>query len=190
MNIFKTVLLAGLVSLPLVSFSGVAARAADADPYVPSEVAATSGFYLRGDAGASFLNWSGGTDDTSWVAGGGFGYRFNDYFRADLTGDWSGNYSIAPGAKLDTAIVLGNVYFDWKNDSMFTPYVGAGIGYGWASGAGFNDSEGIAAGLAAGVSVDMTTNLALDVGYRFRDIMISGDDPMEHQVTAGIRFKF
>jgi opacity protein-like surface antigen len=185
MNILRTVLLAGLVSFPMV-----AAQAADANPDVPSEVATTTGFYLRGDAGASFLNWSGGSNDTSWVAGAGVGYQFNDNFRADLTGDWSGDYSIAPGAKLNTQVVLGNVYFDWKNDSMFTPYVGGGLGYGWASGVGFNDDKGFAAGLAAGVSVDMTNNLALDVGYRFRDIMINGTDPKEHQVTAGIRFKF
>lgn len=186
MKFLKTVFLAGLVSAPMFS----AAQAADANAYVPSEVATTSGFYLRGDAGASFLNWSGGDDDTSYVAGGGFGYQFNDNFRADVTAEFSGNYSVAPGAKLDTTIILGNAYFDLKNDTMFTPYVGGGLGYGYAQGSGINDDSGFAAGLAAGVSVDMTTNLALDVGYRFRTIMIDGDDPMEHQVTAGIRFKF
>jgi opacity protein-like surface antigen len=186
MKFLKMILLGGLVSVPMFSI----AQAADANAYVPSEVATTSGFYLRGDAGASFLNWSGGDDDTSWVAGGGFGYQFNDNFRADMTTDWSGDYSIAPGAKLDTTVVLGNVYFDWKNDSMFTPYVGGGLGYGWAQGKGFKDDSGFAAGLAAGVAIDMTSNLSLDVGYRFRNIMIDGNDPREHQVTAGIRFKF
>ncbi len=186
MKFLKMVILAGLVSAPMLSV----AQAADANAFVPSEVSTTSGFYLRGDAGASFLNWSGGDDDTTFVAGGGFGYQFNDNFRADMTADFSGDYSIAPGAKLDTTILLGNVYFDLKNDSMFTPYVGGGLGYGWAQGSGYKDDSGFAAGLAAGVSVDMTTNLALDVGYRFRTIMVNGNDPREHQVTAGIRFKF
>lgn len=186
MSKLKTILLAGLVSLPLT----VAAQAADSDAYVPSETSTVTGFYLRGDAGASFLNWNGGADDTSWVAGGGVGYQFNDNFRADLTADWSGNYSIAPGATLDTTVLLGNVYFDWKNTTMFTPYVGGGLGYGWASGPGYTDASGLAYSVAAGVSIDMTQNLALDMGYRFRDIVVSSDDPMEHQVTAGIRFKF
>ncbi len=186
MTFLKSILLAGLVATPFIA----SAQAADADPYVPSEISTTSGFYLRGDGGASFLNWTGGSDDTSWVVGGGIGYQINDNFRTDLTADWSGDYSIAPGAKLATTVVLGNVYFDWKNDSMFTPYVGGGLGYGWAKGVGFADDKGLAAGLAAGVAVDMTNNLSLDVGYRFRDIMLSGDDPKEHQVTAGIRFKF
>jgi opacity protein-like surface antigen len=185
MRIFKTVLVASLISLPMV-----AAHAADAGMDVPSDVATTSGFYLRGDVGASFLNYSGFSNDTSWVAGGGFGYQFNDNFRADMTVDWSGKYAVAPGADMRTTAVLGNVYFDWKNDSMFTPYVGAGLGYGWAQGANYTDGKGIAAGLAAGVSVDMTSNLSADIGYRFRDIMLSGTDPQEHQVTAGLRFKF
>ena len=186
MNIFKTILMAALVSVPMIS----AGHAADANVDVPSDVATTSGFYLRGDAGASFLNWSGGNDDTSFVAGGGFGYQFNDNFRADMTADFSGDYSIAPGAKLNTTVVLGNVYYDFKNSSMFTPYVGGGLGYGWAKGTGYKDDSAFAAGLAAGVAVDMTSNLTLDVGYRFRDIMVKGSDPREHQVTAGIRFKF
>lgn len=186
MSILKSILLVGLVSVPFVA----AAQAADADPFVPTEVSTTTGFYLRGDVGASYLSSNIGSNDTSWVAGGGLGYQFNDNFRFDLTADRSGDYSIAPGAKLNTTTVLGNIYFDWKNDSAFTPYVGAGLGYGWAAGPGFTDAEGLAAGLAAGVSVDMTSNLALDVGYRYRDIMINGNDPTEHQVTAGIRFKF
>ena len=70
MSMLKTILLAGLVSLPLT----VAAHAADADAYVPSEASTVTGFYLRGDAGASFLKWSGGNNDTSWVAGGGIGW--------------------------------------------------------------------------------------------------------------------
>ena len=186
MTMLKTILLAGLVSLPMLA----TAHAADADAYVPSEASTTTGFYLRGDAGASFLNWTGGTDDTAWVAGGGVGYQFNDNFRTDLTVDWSGDYSIAPGATLGTTVVLGNAYFDWKNQSMFTPYVGGGLGYGWVSNSALADTKGMAYGLAAGVSVDMTSNLALDVGYRFRDVVVTGADPLEHQVTAGIRFKF
>jgi opacity protein-like surface antigen len=186
MNKFKTVLLAGVISLPMVAV----AQAADNNAYVPPDSATTTSFYLRSDVGASFLRWSGGNDDTSWVFDGGAGYDSGDFWRADLTANWSGDYSIAPGAKIDTTTVLGNVYFDWKNDSAFTPYVGAGLGYGWVAGPGFNDKSGLAFGLAAGVSVDMTTNLALDMGYRFHDISISGPDTMEHQVTAGMRFKF
>jgi opacity protein-like surface antigen len=186
MNILKSILLAGVVALPL----SVAAQAADADPSVPSEVSTTTGFYVRGDLGASFLQWSGGADDHAWVGGGGVGYQYNDNWRMDLTLDHTGQYSIAPGAKIDTTSVMGNVYFDWKNDTAFTPYIGAGLGYGWVKGPGFTDDKGLALGLAAGVSADVMSNLAVDVGYKFRDIGISGPDTQEHMVTAGLRFKF
>jgi opacity protein-like surface antigen len=36
----------------------------------------------------------------------------------------------------------------------------------------------------------LTDNVDIDVGYRFRDTMISGSDPQEHQISAGVRFNF
>jgi opacity protein-like surface antigen len=188
MNILKSILLAGVVALPLA----VSAQAADIAPDVPSEVdTANYGLYLRADAGWSFLEWSGGADDDAFVLGGGIGYQYSDMFRMDVTADWSGKYDVAPGAEISTTTVLGNAYLDFSNDTMFTPYVGVGAGYGWVNGSGPTvDDSGFALGLAAGVAVDLTNNLAVDVGYRFRDIMISGPDSQEHQATVGLRVKF
>ena len=185
MKAFKFSLLAGLMLVPLAA----AARAADLAPDEQAN-AAVMGLYLRGDAGMSFLNWSGGKDDAGAVIGGGIGYRYNDNMRTDLTVDWAGKYDIGAGANLSTTTVLGNLYYDWKNDSAFTPYVGAGVGYGWVNRDLGADRSGLAAGLSAGVAVDLTSNIAVDVGYRFRDTMIKGSNPLEHQVTAGIRFSF
>ncbi len=185
MKFIRYSLLATVVLLPFA----VSAQAADvAPPEQPFNEA--MGLYLRGDAGMSFLNWSGGDDDSAFSVGGGIGYRYNDNFRTDLTVDWNGKYNIGAGADLSTTTVLGNLYFDWANTSAFTPYLGAGIGYGWANFSPGSNDSGLAYGLAAGVAVDLTDNVALDVGYRFRDIMISGPDPKEHIVSAGIRFSF
>jgi opacity protein-like surface antigen len=188
MKIFKSVLLACVVVLPMA----VAANATDMSPDVPSDVATTSGFYLRADAGASFLNWSGGANDWNYVGDFGAGYDFGNGLRTDVTGNWTGAYKVAPGATIDTRMVLGNVYYDWKNDSALTPYIGAGLGYGWtdATGGGYVNTSGAAVGLTAGVSYEMTNNLALDMGYRFHDILTGGATPAEHQVTAGLRVKF
>ena len=183
MNFLKSAVLAGVVILPM----GAASQAADQDPYVPSETSTMSGFYLRGDVGASFLNWSGGNNDTAVVGGGGVGYKAGDFLRMDVTLDHTSDYTIAPGSTINTTALMGNVYLDWSNGSAFTPYVGAGIGYGWVSGP---VNDGLALGLAAGVAVDLTNNLAVDVGYRFRDIGSSSPHVEEHQVTAGLRFKF
>lgn len=185
MKAFKILLLAGVVSAPLA----VAAQAADLGDPAPVESEAM-GLYLRGDAGVSFLEWSGGDDDMGMVFGGGIGYRYNDWMRADITVDWAGKYDVGAADKMSTTTVLGNLYYDFANESAFTPYVGAGVGYGWVRNTPTGNDSGLAVGLTAGVAVDLTQNVALDVGYRFRDTFISGANPMEHQVAAGIRFSF
>ena len=73
---------------------------------------------------------------------------------------------------------------------MFTPYVGAGVGYGWVDADHGGSDDGLTYALMAGVSVDMSQSVALDVGYRYRELMISGEDPSDHSALAGIRFKF
>jgi opacity protein-like surface antigen len=186
MKAFKTALLASLMLLPVAA----AARAADLDPVTPQTESEAMGLYLRGDLGWSFLDWSGGDDDSAFSVGGGVGYRFNDNMRADVTVDWAGQYDVAPGANMSTTTVLGNLYFDWANDSAFTPYLGAGLGYGWVNDTPSGDESGFAYGLAAGVAMTLTDSVDLDVGYRFRDTLISGPDPQEHILSAGIRFSF
>ena len=186
MKAFRKILLAGLVLVPLAA----AAQAADYVTPVDSLRADDTGFYVRGDAGMSFLNWSGSDNDWAGIIGGGVGYRANDNLRSDVTVDWSGTYAIGAGASLSTTTVLGNLYYDFDSYSAFTPYVGAGVGYGWVNRDIYSDRSGLAAGLAAGVAVDLGHNFDLDIGYRFRDTLIKGSNPMEHQVTAGIRFSF
>ena len=103
------------IVLLLAASMPAAAYAADYDPpifveeaaeYVPVEVG--SGWYLRGDVGYVFDTSIGDVDytlfdpiavayspasftsqsiDTDFTWGGGFGYRFTDYFRADATVD-------------------------------------------------------------------------------------------------------
>jgi opacity protein-like surface antigen len=170
MKAFKTILLASVIAAPLA----VSAQAADLGPdeAPPATDPAMIGLYLRGDIGWSFLDVNGLDNDDTWVAGGGIGYQFSDFLRADITADMSGDYEVAPGSELSTTALLGNVYFDWANDSMFTPYVGAGVGYGWVDGSGtVADDDGIAFGAAAGVAIDLTNNLAIDTGYRYPSIL-------------------
>jgi opacity protein-like surface antigen len=42
----------------------------------------------------------------------------------------------------------------------------------------------------AGASVDLSESIAVDLGYRYRQLMIDGEDPTDHSALAGIRFKF
>jgi opacity protein-like surface antigen len=187
MKFWMNVLLASFALVPL------AATAKAADYNAPAAAPSNdTGIYFRGDVGASWLDWSTATSPWAFTGGAGVGYQFDPNFRTDLTWDWSGNYTVAPGADVKTSVVMGNIYYDWKNDSAITPYVGAGVGYGWQwdNNGAVGNNQGMAVGLAAGVAYDMTNNLALDVGYKFHDIVSSGTSVPEHQGTVGLRVKF
>jgi opacity protein-like surface antigen len=183
MKAFKLTILAAAMA---IAVSGVA-RAADSDP--PADYGSDPfGVYLRADAGWSFLDWT--TNDNAPVFGGGVGLQINDYLRTDIRADWAGNYDVAPGADMSITTVTGNIYFDWANDSAFTPYLGAGLGWGWANGDGVPDDNGLTYSLMAGVGIDVTESVTVDVGYRMREVLIDNQNPLEHQVMAGVRFSF
>lgn len=186
MNTFKTALLAGAFIAPLAG----SAMAADYNPSVPTDSETNTGFYLRSDVGASFLRWSNFANDTGLIAAVGAGYQWNDNFRTDITGQWAGGYDIATGSSIHTTKILANGYLDFANSTAFTPYIGAGIGYGWAYGNTYGNTSGLAIAGHAGVAYAMTSNLALDVGYNLIDTVGDTNQPVEHQITAGLRFKF
>jgi opacity protein-like surface antigen len=169
-----------LLGLGLVVCAAAPAFAADA--YAPEAPVTASGWYIRGDAGWSWLN-TDDEDDSGFVLGGGVGYQFNDNLRTDLRGDWAGIGSD------DTSFttVLGNVYFDIPTDTIITPYLGAGVGYGWAETSG-DDDDGVAFGLMAGVEVNLTENLSADVGYRYRQIL--SEEVNDHEALVGLRYGF
>jgi opacity protein-like surface antigen len=163
------------------------AFAADLDPAIADEQAALTGLYLRADGGGSFLDWSGAPDKKGANLGGGIGYRFSDMMRTDLTFDWSGGYKVAPGVNWSSKTVLGNVYLDVPTGTAFTPYVGVGAGYSFRE----NAKDGAALAASAGVAVDLSQNIAVDVGYRYlHHVAKSARDPKEHQIRAGLRFSF
>lgn len=141
-----------------------------APEFVPVEIG--SGWYLRGDVGYAMTSATGtfgfraynagvytpGTFATGAYSGdltfgAGFGYRFTDILRADVTAD---NFSLrfngtrgfgspCPGgsagttcAAVDSASVnawsiMANGYVDLGTIAGFTPYVGAGAGMTYAN---------------------------------------------------------
>ena len=116
-------------------------------------------------------------------SGGGVGYKFNDHLRTDARVDYAG----IGNSNHDFGSVLGNVYFDIPTGSVFTPYVGAGLGYGWSDDHGDNES-GVTYALMAGVEVTLTDNISADVGYRFRQIINS--DTYANEALVGLRYSF
>nr|QGT50802.1 hypothetical protein Elusimicrob2101_0650 [uncultured Elusimicrobia bacterium] len=85
-------------------------------------------------------------------------------------------------SQLETDSFLFNMYFDFNTGTIFTPYVGAGIGvtnasmdYNFKSGkysipeSRFADWK-MSWNIGAGVGVALTKNLTLDLGYRYSDL--------------------
>lgn len=126
--------------------------------------------------------------------GVGIGYQFNDLMRADLTADFSrddfsGSAACAGGpcafkADYSAAGLMANGYVDLGTLAGFTPYVGVGLGatyLDWrdaaCAGAGCpgqslagQDGLRFTYALMAGASMDLASNVKLDVGYRFSGI--------------------
>jgi opacity protein-like surface antigen len=95
--------------------------------------------------------WFNKDFDTFFTAGGGVGYRWNPYFRTDLTIDYhsSGDadikgsrvFQVTEGpdswsrvtvndrTSLNSAVFLFNGYVDFTPWRGITPYVGAGVGF-------------------------------------------------------------
>ena len=141
--------------------------------YAPAPVEDFGGWYLRGDIGFSNQRVSrlnnaldaGNTTsvqhlgfDTAGIFGLGAGYKFNNWFRADVTGEYRGNsqffgtdaITYPGGVGTDTYhgtksewVVLANAYVDLGTWWSMTPFIGAGVGGARVSIANFTD-QGIA----------------------------------------------
>jgi outer membrane autotransporter protein len=111
--------------------------------------------------------------------------------------------------------LFANLYWDFHNDTAFTPYVGGGLGMAFNyAGYDFQDLNGnrwsmddrqtnFAWNLGLGVAFNFNDNLALDLGYRFvhlgyNDVSstVNGNkveishDPYNNEFMLGLRFMF
>jgi opacity protein-like surface antigen len=147
----------------------------------PIEEFSASGWYLRGDIGMTNQQFKGlhqrlydvpGTHveavgmgwDSSTFFGLGIGYKVNDWFRADLTGEYRGkanfhgsdNVTFNGGQGVDNYtgsksewVFMANAYVDLGTWWCVTPYIGAGIGGANIKISGFRDDGFIIGGANA-----------------------------------------
>lgn len=172
----------------------------EAEP--PPQMEWGTGWYLRGDIAASneidpglLAAIPSSHRDWGYAAGGGAGYKFTDYFRADVTGDYLGSQTrsatlqgpLGPLGSAKATIerwdALVNGYVDLGTWSGLTPYIGAGIGVaglntfgtftnvnGASFKSGAEDRFNLAWAAMAGVSYNLAPHLVLDIGYRYLDL--------------------
>jgi opacity protein-like surface antigen len=184
MSSVRTAILAMLYASASLSVVSMMANAADTDSAISLD-----SLYFRGDIGWSFLEWNGGRDDEALSAGAGVGYLWNDVLRSDVRLDWSGNYHTNISDFAATTL-LGNTYINIDLQlTPITPYAGAGVGWGWVETDGGDDS-GFTYSLMGGAVFGLSENLALDAGYRFREIELEGPDFTDHSISAGALFRF
>ena len=154
----------GLVFAGAAAVISTAAIAADMPQvmppvYVPYKEEFAAGWYLRGDIGMSnqrvgslfnvLYDTTDSVDtrhkafDSAPIFGIGFGYQFNNWFRADITGEYRGGATfhgldiVSSGGTIFTDeyraiksewLVLANIYADLGTWGGFTPFIGLGIG--------------------------------------------------------------
>jgi opacity protein-like surface antigen len=199
-----------------------AARAADLPPLAPPPfpVAEFSGWYLRGNVGMTnqqvkslnlvplpaafagdtlstpFLNF-----DSSPFFGLGVGYQFNNWLRADVTGEFrskasfhgqivdrSGGVTLPDNmtASKSEWLFLANAYVDLGTWWCVTPFVGAGIGMSRNTIHNFMDFGATQSGLGGG-SILSTTYFDDASKWNFAWALYAG---MAYQVTPAFTVEF
>ena len=110
-----------------------------------------------------------------FVIGLGGGYRFNEFFRSDLMLQ----YRQAKSKKVNTVSIkyisydtMLNGYLDAHNDTIFTPYLVAGVGIGHARAKFSNDGSAAKKtnfvwNVGLGCQAKVYDKTSLDLGYRY-----------------------
>jgi opacity protein-like surface antigen len=227
MGSIKAFMVAGALAVAAPNLAYAADLLPPPPPMEPGvlPVADFGGWYLRGDVGLGidqlsnlnstfagplppgFAHDGNGLGNQA-IIGGGFGYKLNSWFRADITGEYRtgskywGYESYQPGglfpspacpnicydrynASVSSAVFLANGYVDLGTWYGVTPFVGAGIGTSYnmlhaladvgieTGGYGIapdRDAARLAWALMAGFSYSLTSNLKLELGYRYLDM--------------------
>ena len=164
--------------------------------------------------------------NTGYVFGGAVGVGITDAMRAEIElshAQWKsadsfyssgeGGHHLPADGSVNATYVMANGWFDLKNDSAFTPYIGGGVGAAWLNGDvgffgqdnGFGPSNraALAYQLGAGVKFDVNEKVALDVAYRYKSIVGGKNDNLNatysgfenadlntHNIQVGLTYKF
>lgn len=138
------------------------------------------------------------------------------YWAGDLEDGSGWQEDFAEGASVDmtfnSTTLLANFYYDFRNSTAFTPYVGAGIGVAFnyfgldvhnttTGGALSLDKHqtNLAWQVGAGVAYNFTDNIAVDLAYRYLnlgyiEVTKEGESigimPYNHEILLGLRVGF
>jgi OOP family OmpA-OmpF porin len=166
--------------------------------------AAEPSWYVQGNAGATFgsrldadpANIKG---KTGWNVSGAVGRDFGNGVRVEseivyLSADAKNGLA----GKTETLGGFANAYYDFRPDSVWRPFVGAGVGLAQVKYRGADDA-GFAYQLKAGVAHPFSDRLTGEVAYRYLGVTgVEGGagvrsfdgDYRSSAVTVGLRYTF
>lgn len=143
------------------------------------------------------------------------GYQVTDNVRAglqlsyselDATGDVSGTTLLQSRAETEALSVMVNGYYDFKNETKFTPYVGGGLGVSFIEASTYSedssfiytsegDDEVLAYNLMAGLNYAATDNITVGAEYKYfgtEEVNLDGvkADNESHNVGVTLAYHF
>ena len=137
---------------------------------------------------------------TNLVGAIAVGYDWSEYFGVDLRTDveyairTTGHFD-AHGRSVEAYVpqtLMFNVYYDFKNSTDFTPYIGGGIGAAFVG-----ENSNFAWNVGTGVGYKINDDFTASLGYRFVSLGEFEDVDRKtsgmlysHEVMLGLRYTF
>lgn len=157
------------------------------------------GVYFGLQGGGSWPTNSSDLDNSGSYAIS-LGWQFHPMIRAELEAGYRRNGVSDFVGHENTYTYMANLFWDFKNSSRFTPYVGGGLG--WAENelrdAGYQDDDSaFVYQLGAGVSYNINDRWAVTADYRWVDTSdfdhggpVGSNDYRANEVRGGLRYTF
>ncbi len=134
--------------------------------------------------------------DAGFTGGAAVGKQIGNY-RAEVEGIYEESDTDGAGGDTQFYGAMVNGYYDFKNASLFTPYVGAGVGYGKVryssdvAGVNSTSEDTMAYQGIAGVGYELNPCWTLTGEYRYVGTTKAADTRYQsHSALAGVRYSF
>lgn len=199
-------MLAALTALSLIPAAALAQETPPAPAPAPGPYASgTLGYVFNDDA--SYERGGSIRRDDGYAVRAALGHQYGD-FRAEGELGWQRADSTSGHIKAVTG--MANAFYDLRTPTLFTPYVGGGLGTAWVD---FNSVSPAVAGriddndwafawqLMAGLSYAIAPRMDVFGGYRYFDIGeasvrsanlgdVDVDGLASHNIEVGVRYRF